>query len=166
MRIRPALEADVPRIAEVWEAAWHDGHRGLVAPELVVHRSSESFRERSAAMVDRTVVAELDGVVVGFVTLKKDELEQLFVDAAARGTGAAKALLAEGARRLLAAGHEQPWLAVVSGNARARHFYEREGWRDSGPLAYEAPVEGGSVTVDCRRYELQLAGQREHGAKS
>ena len=154
MRIRPAVASDAPRIAEVWEAGWRDGHLGHVPDELVRHRTPESFARRAAAMIDRTFVAEVDGSVVGFVTLKGDELEQLFVDADARGTGVAKALLDEGARRLIEAGHEQPWLAVVAGNARARRFYEREGWRDAGPLAYEAPVDGGSVTVDGRRYEL------------
>jgi GNAT superfamily N-acetyltransferase len=152
--IRPALSADAPRIAEVWEAAWRDGHIGHVPDALLVHRHSDSFRTRTAAMIDRTHVAEVDGEIVGFVTRKGDELEQLFVDASARGTGVARELLDEGARRLLAEGHAQPWLAVVSGNARARHFYEREGWRDAGHLAYAAPVEGGSVTVSCRRYEL------------
>lgn len=152
--IRPAVPDDVPRIADVWESAWRDGHVGHIPDELLVHRQSDSFRTRAAQMVGRTHVAEVDGVIVGFVTLKGDELEQLFVDAAARGTGVARDLLADGARRLVAQGHARPWLAVVVGNARARHFYEREGWRDAGPLAYEAPIEGGTVVVPCRRYEL------------
>lgn len=152
--IRDAVPADAPRVAEVWEHAWRDGHLGHIPDELLVHRQADSFRTRSAAMIDRTRVAEREGVVVGFVTLKGDELEQLFVDAPARGTGVAAALLSDGARRLLEAGHAQPWLAVVTGNARARHFYEREGWRDAGHLDYQAPVAGGTVTVSCRRYEL------------
>ena len=156
--IRPATPADTARIAEVWEAAWRDGHVGHIPDELLVHRRSESLISRSAAMIDRTWVGVVAGTIVGFVTLKVDEIEQLMVDAAARGTGVAPALLSDGARRLLAAGHEQPWLAVVTGNARARHFYEREGWRDAGHLDYQAPVEGGTVTVSCRRYELILAG--------
>lgn len=155
-RIRRALLEDVLRIAEVWESAWRDGHIGHIPDELLVHRQSDSFRTRAAEMVARTHVAEVGGVIVGFVTLKGDELEQLFVDASARGTGVARDLLADGARRLLEQGHAQPWLAVVTGNARARHFYEREGWRDAGPLAYEAPVEGGTVVVSCHRYELIL----------
>lgn len=152
--IRSAEPYDALRIAEVWEAAWLDGHLGHVPDELVAHRGSDSFRTRTADMIERTVVAEVDGVVIGFVTLKGGELEQLFVDAAARGTGVARELLAEGARRLLADGHAHPWLAVATGNARARHFYEREGWRDAGLIAYAAPVDGGAVTVSCHRYEL------------
>ena len=119
-----------------------------------MYRGSESFRTRTAAMLDGTFVAEVDGVIVGFVALKHAEIDQLMVDASARGTGVAVALLSFGARRLIESGHEQPWLAVVTGNARARHFYEREGWRDAGHLDYEAPIDGGTVTVSCRRYEL------------
>ena len=41
----------------------------------------------------------------------------------------------------------------------ALHFYEREGWRDAGHLDYQAPIDGGTVTVSCRRYELiRVAG--------
>ena len=154
MQIRPATDADAPRIAQVWESAWRDGHVGHIPDELLVHRRSDSFESRTATMIDRTHVAVVDGAIVGFVTVNGDEIDQLMVDSAARGTGVAATLLADGARRLLEAGYPRPWLAVVTGNARARHFYEREGWRDAGHLDYEAPIEGGTVTVSCRRYEL------------
>ena len=158
--IRGATEADAPRIAEVWEAAWRDGHVGHIPDELLVHRRPESFTARTAKMIGGTRVAEVDGVVVGFVAVKADEIDQLMVDASARGTGVASALLADGAARILRSGHAQPWLAVVTGNARARHFYEREGWLDAGHLDYEAPIAKGTVTVSCRRYELAVV--RDH----
>ena len=151
--LRDATAGDAARVAQVWESAWRDGHVGHIPDELLVHRTTRSFVDRTPAMLDRTVVAELGGQVVGFVTLSGDELEQLFVDASARGTGVASLLLAEGARRLRAAG-ATPWLAVVTGNARARRFYEREGWRDAGPFSYEAPIDGGTTPVECHRYEL------------
>lgn len=156
MPLRPATDADIARIAELWEAAWRDGHVGAIPDELLVHRRSDSFRSRTPELIAGTVVAEADGEIVGFATVKVDEVDQLMVDASARGTGIASVLLADGARRILEAGHPQPWLAVVTGNARARHFYEREGWRDAGHLDYEAPIAGGTVTVSCRRYELEL----------
>src|SRR5690606_3607709 len=42
MRIRPAVATDAPRVAEVWEAAWRDGHLGHVPEALVRHRTPES----------------------------------------------------------------------------------------------------------------------------
>ena len=54
-------------------------------------------------------------------------------------------------------GHDVAWLAVVAGNARARSFYERMGWRDEGGFDYEAAVEDGTtVSVPCRRYVKPL----------
>jgi hypothetical protein len=44
------------------------------------------------------------------------------------------------------------WLAVVTGNARARRFYERSGWADDGELDYVAD----GVAVPCRRYVKRL----------
>ena len=60
--------------------------------------------------------------------------------------------MAEGERQVGAAGHAQPWLAVVEGNTRARRFYERSGWRDAGPLPYEVTVGEEMFVSPCRRY--------------
>ena len=97
-----------------------------------------------------------DGALEGFVMVVDDEVEQVFVARSARGSGLADQLLAEAERRVAAAGHAEAWLAVVAGNARARRFYERQGWRDEGDLPYEVTA-GGEVHVSpCRRYVTTL----------
>ena len=65
-----------------------------------------------------------------------DEVEQVYVDRAFRGSGVAALLLDEAERQVAAAGHDVAWLAVVVGNARAQAFYARRGWTDEGDLAY------------------------------
>jgi GNAT superfamily N-acetyltransferase len=150
--IRPAVDTDVPVIAEIWESAWRDAHLGNVPDSLVEVRTAESFRERAEALVAETSVAVVAGAVAGFVTLDADELEQLFVDRAHRGTGVADALIAEAERRLREAGHRHVWLAVVAGNARARRFYERSGWTDEGPFEYLAYGWDGPIAVAAHRY--------------
>ena len=98
-------------------------------------------------------MAVVDGEIAGFIMVAGDEAEQVYVSAAHRGKGVADALLAEAERQVSANGHDVAWLAVVSGNARARAFYERMGWRDEGGFDYEAAVEDGTtVSVPCRRY--------------
>lgn len=154
--IRPAGPADAAAIARVWHAAWGDGHTGHVPDALLAHRTPAHFATRAVDRVDRSWVGVADGEVVGFVTVEGDELEQLFVLAAARGTGLAADLLRTGQEAIRAAGHEVAWLAVVAGNARARAFYARQGWVDTGPLAYEAGTDEGTVVVPCRRYEVRL----------
>ena len=88
------------------------------------------------------------------------ELEQLYVDQAARGDGVAAALI-EHAERRIAERFDLAWLAVVAGNARALRFYERSGWVDAGAIDYDAPIEGGAIRVACRRYEKRVQPRRD-----
>ncbi len=154
--LRPAAAGDAGRIAAVWFRAWRDGHLGLVPEELVRVRTEASFLPRAAERVGATTVALVDGEVAGFVTVADDEVEQVFVSREHRGSGLAGRLLAAAEERVRAGGHERAWLAVVPGNARARAFYEREGWRDEGPLDYTAETPDGPIAVPCRRYVKPL----------
>jgi len=67
-------------------------------------------------------------------------------------------LLAEAERLVALNGHERPWLAVVEGNARARRFYERNGWTDEGPFDYPVQSADGPIPVPCRRYVKRTRG--------
>jgi hypothetical protein len=49
------------------------------------------------------------------------------------------------------------WLAVATGNARARRFYERQGWVDEGRFDYPAQSDAGPIPVDCHRYAIAVA---------
>jgi GNAT superfamily N-acetyltransferase len=155
--VRAAAPEDAPAVAEIWREGWRDGHLGLVPDALVAVRTDESFRTRAAERVADTTVAVVGGEVAGFLMIDGDEAEQVYVSARHRGTGIADALLAEAERQIREAGHAVAWLAVVEGNARARSFYERMGWRDEGAFDYSARVEDGStVAVPCRRYVKDL----------
>jgi len=153
--LRPATDADSEAVAVLWHAGWRDGHLGHVPEALLAHRDEDSFRERVPARLPHTTVAEVDGRVVGFVTVLGDELEQVYVAADARGTGVAGRLMEHG-EHVVAAEHEVAWLAVASGNARARRFYERTGWHDTGEIDYEAETADGTFLVACRRYEKDV----------
>jgi hypothetical protein len=65
-------------------------------------------------------------------------------------------LLRKGEAEIRGAGHGRAWLAVVPGNQRARSFYSRLGWRDSGPMPYLAETEAGPLEVPTLRYEIDL----------
>jgi thiosulfate/3-mercaptopyruvate sulfurtransferase len=139
-------------VGRIWYAGWQDGHLGNVPDELVAVRTRESLDARAARRVGDTWVAEVDGEVVGFVMVDGDEVDQVYVDRDHRGSGLAETLLAAAERHVLRNGHTRAWLAVVPGNARARRFYERRGWRDEGGYDHPAPVDGGHVIVPARRY--------------
>jgi GNAT superfamily N-acetyltransferase len=149
---RCAAEGDIGPIAQLWFDGWGDGHFGNVPDELLPLRTRESFDPRVAASIDNTLVAEVDGGVAGFVMVVGDEVEQVYVAAKHRGTGVAAALLGEAERLVRDGGHARAWLAVVPGNARARRFYERSGWRDEGLFDYPASADRGTLAVPCHRY--------------
>src|SRR6266496_583754 len=175
MDVRPARPEDAAAVADIWFHGWRDGHLGNVSEELVAIRTDESFGRRAAERTGDTTLATVDDEVAGFVMVVDDEVEQVYVSSRHRGTGVAGTLLAE-AERLVAlndrepcplvavqrdetfrfgeqrAGHERAWLAVVEGNARARRFYERNGWTDEGPFDYPAQSADGPIPVPCRRY--------------
>ena len=155
--IRPAQAEDMAAVADIWHRAWHVGHAGHVPDGLTAARTLEAFHTRTPARVADTMVAEVDGVLVGFTMVAGDEVEQVFVDPRSHGTGVAAPLLAAAEQQVAAAGHDVAWLAVVVGNARARAFYEKRGWHDAGDLPYEVSAGGTTYVSPCRRYEKAVS---------
>ena len=82
-----------------------------------------------------------------------DEVEQVFVGRAARGTGLAAQLLVEAERQVAASGHHLAWLAVVEGNARAQSFYRRRGFADGDAARSgdSSRSHGGAASTHHRR---------------
>jgi GNAT superfamily N-acetyltransferase len=156
MQLRDARAGDEAAIADIWYRGWRDGHLGYVPDELSAHRHPVDFAERVPARLAQTTVATVASRVVGFVTVHEDEIEQMYVDESARGTGVADALLRHG-EHVIADQFDVAWLAVVAGNTRARRFYGRNGWRDASAIDYAAEVAGDTVPVPCRRYEKAVA---------
>lgn len=154
--LRKARPKDADEVARIWHLGWQDGHLGFVPQKLLEARTAQSFRTRAAHRIGDTTVATVGGSVAGFVMVVDDEVEQVYVSANYRGTGVAAELLAEAERQVRSTGHNKAWLAVVAGNARARAFYERAGWRDEGPFEYSAASEDGAITVPAHRYIKDL----------
>jgi ribosomal protein S18 acetylase RimI-like enzyme len=143
LALRPARPEDAPALAEVHVASWRDAYAGLVPPEALASFTVERRTERWAAMLAEPdgrvcVLAELDGRVAGFhVCSRPDpagvaELSGLYVHPRALSRGVGSALLADCLARLRRAGARTIELWVLEGNARARAFYERHGFVDTG----------------------------------
>ena len=92
--IRPAADADMAAVADLWHEGWHDGHAGHVPDGLTAARTLTAFHERTPPRVADTAVAVSDdGSLLGFVMVVDDEVEQVFVARSARGSGVAEDLL-------------------------------------------------------------------------
>lgn len=143
-------------MAAIWYAGWQDGHLGHVPEELVAIRTKETFWTRAAQRVADTTVLVVGDEIAGFVMVVGAEVEQVYVASSHRGSGIARTLLTEAERQVKAGGHHEAWLAVATGNARARRFYERSGWTDGGAFDYPASVERGTLPIPCHRYLKQV----------
>ncbi|MEL7974380.1 GNAT family N-acetyltransferase [Isoptericola sp. F-RaC21] len=152
VELRPATRDDAAAVARIWREGWADAHLGHVPDALAAARTPGSFAERARERVADTTVAARRGVVVGFVMVAGDEVDQLYVDRTARGGDVGGALLRHAEASIRAVGHERAWLAVATGNAAGRLFYARQGWVDEGRFAHRAPVPDGDVEVDCHRF--------------
>ncbi|WP_225770828.1 GNAT family N-acetyltransferase [Inquilinus sp. Marseille-Q2685] len=131
IRIRPARPQDRDALGALKlraSLAWGDHVEAL--------RALPEARQVPAEHLPAAVVAERDGAIAGFATVLpcgdgEAELEDLFVDPAAWGRGIGRRLLAEAETRAIALGARS--LHVVAGG-RARAFYERYGFRVTGPV--------------------------------
>ncbi|NEA37338.1 GNAT family N-acetyltransferase [Streptomyces sp. SID13031] len=154
--LRAAVEADADAIASIWYSGWGDGHIGNVPDELVAVRTKESFWERVPGRISDTTIALAGDEVAGFVMVVGDEVEQVYVSVEHRGSGIAGTLIAEAEHQVKANGHDEAWLAVATGNARARRFYERSGWADGGAFDYPAGTDDRPIPVPCHRYVKKI----------
>ncbi|HEY4144351.1 GNAT family N-acetyltransferase [Pinirhizobacter sp.] len=153
--IRPAQPGHLDVVADIWHQGWMEVHHGHVPDVLLAHRQPTDIRVRAAEQINNTYVAQLGTETVGFIVVHDDEVEHLYVAPGARKMGIADLLLAHG-ESLISAHSTVAWLAVVPGNARARHFYERSGWSNIGEFIQAARIAGGTIAVPALRYEKPL----------
>ena len=158
--LRPYRSDDRAAVVRLWNDAWHDGHGPVLPAAVIAERSRESFDLRLGPLEAGTLVAELDGNVVGFAAIEGGEIDQLYVAAEARGTGLAAALLTAAEAELVRRGIRDAAIQCSAGNDRAHRFYARAGWRDSG--VRQAPIwtpDGRHETHPTHIFVKQLSSQ-------
>jgi putative acetyltransferase len=126
--LRPYMPADEDAAIELWRRTW--AHH---FPHIDFNARVAWWRERwrqELIPVAHVVVAEMDGVLAGFVTVdpKTMYLDQIVVAPEFWSTDVARALVAE-AKCLSPRGLD---LLVNKDNARAIRFYEKHGFVYSG----------------------------------
>ncbi len=123
IELRPATAADYDAIAAIWHAsASLPGVGPAQLPSLGVLRSRVDLEIAEGWQV---TVAEIDGEIIGFLSIKPEAaiLDQLFMHPEARGMGLG-VLLLDAAKAQLPDGFT---LFTRPGNTPARKFYEKHG---------------------------------------
>jgi len=156
MDVRAAEEREIDHLAKLWYEGWQDAHAQILPIEMRRLRTLESFRQRLKAALSNTRVVGPRGAPDGFCIIKDDELYQIYISAPARGSGAARTLMADAESNLAKAGVETAWLACAIGNDRAARFYEKSGWHRTGVVSYQAETSAGTFPLKVWRYEKRL----------
>ena len=144
--LRPATADDAASVAQIWREGWSDGHRGHVPDALVAVRTPESFDSDTA--VASSTARSPDSRWSSATSWNSSMFPGRI------GAGSRRPLLADGRRAMGAAGHPRAWLAVATGNTRARRFDEKSGWVDEDRLSTQRRVN--PATSRCRRIALPL----------
>lgn len=156
-----ARASDAAVVASVYLASWRAAYQGLLTEdELDTHAKMRACYDWDAAIArtDRIVAVADDEGIVGVVECEHDPLptgqpwlNMLYVVPSAWGTGVATALHDDALAAVDRTRHRTVWLRVVEAQARARRFYERQGWH----LDYEiSPATNGLFPLLHYRHDL------------
>jgi GNAT superfamily N-acetyltransferase len=172
--IRTAGPGEADTIARISVEGWRWGYRGLLPDDMLAGLDEQERAERvRAVMADdgvavATYVAQADdGEVIGFVScgpdrdpdanptlaLRTGEVYAIYVVERVAGAGVGSALLRAAVDDLRARGFARARLWVLDANARARRFYEREGWTADGAAKTD---EYRGATLSEVRYRREL----------
>ena len=133
-----------------------EGYREFAGPDwpgFALEDEVRGFEELVVLEDFWSLMAEQDGELLGQVTIQSSEttrlpvgdpglghLRNLFVRQDQWGTGLARELHDAAVAEARARGYRELRLFAAAGQARARRFYEREGWVAAGPPAYEPQI--------------------------
>jgi ribosomal protein S18 acetylase RimI-like enzyme len=153
-RLRRASPEDAPAVALVAGASFLEAFAGVLAgADILAHLARNSSIECFAAWAHDplsvvTLAEHPDGAApVGYTVLTAPdlpiaaapgdiELRRIYTLQLAHGIGLGPALMARAVADAGAAGHRRLLLGVYAGNARARAFYERQGFAVAGTRQY------------------------------
>jgi GNAT superfamily N-acetyltransferase len=162
--LRPAGPRDAAQVAAVLREGF-DGYRSFAPPGWEPPDPYMEL-ERARAYLGRAevwcLIAEHGGEPAGHVSIMPARLHhrasgeaglahlwQLFVRPPLWGSGLATALHAEAVREAGSRGYTAMRLFTPAAQARARRFYEREGWAATGEAS--DPLDFGMPLVEYRR---------------
>ena len=155
--IRKAAYDDVEDVQQVYAKSWAEAYTGVIEEEALRQATSEPAQfypeKKIRAQLENEdslyLVAETSNGIIGmsyfawgekrthpFVDSGSAQLRAIYVDPAHWGEGAGRALLEAGLDRLPATPDEVV-IECITGNERARAFYESQGFEQYGDRSIE-----------------------------
>jgi GNAT superfamily N-acetyltransferase len=166
--LRDATARDLDAVAALFLRCWR-GYRGVLPERLVAVFDEESAVElwrgplESPRPGTRGIVAVDGERVVGVIRIGRDPDEptrghvfSLYVDPDWQGSGVGRLLLAAAHEWFAGEGLADATLWVFEANARARAFYERNGWQPDGGTRVEPAL--GEPEIRLRRFAPSIRG--------
>jgi len=155
MVCRDAVAEDAVAIARVWVAAWQAAYAGLMPAKYLAGLDAEAALpafERNLREGPSTLVLEQDSDIFGFSAYgasrdpgaapETGEVIAINLHPSCWRRGLGRELLQETQQRLCGRGFSDATLWVLHGNARARQFYEAQGWRLDGVEKHDDTLTG------------------------
>ena len=153
--VRRARPADCEAIARVHVASWGAAYDGIIRAETIAHfdyMSRVALWRRALRSGAAIWVAVEDGLVIGFVEVRGDEVTVLYLHPGWWRLGLGGSLLRRSLQEIAASGYREAHLWVLAGNANARAFYSRLG----GTAGDSRPVKVGRERLVELRYAWRL----------
>ena len=158
---RLAQLIDAEAIAKLHTQSWRQTYRGILRDEYLDSTIGEEryavWQKRFADPVanQRSLVAESDGQLLGFICLFLDEdpqlgtlIDNLHVASASKGQGIGAGLMREATRLFVPQARLAGfYLDVYQANRSAIHFYERMGGMNVGCEEHDNPGGGRAMTL-------------------
>jgi diamine N-acetyltransferase len=155
--IRRALATDAVPLRQLACTTFSDTFSGTCTPADMEWFLAEVFNlpqltDELSNSNDWYYVAEIDGSMVGYMRLMEDyshfeeikkwkalELKRIYVDRAYHGKGVGNMLLSYAEQLAIANSYQVLWLGVWEHNYKAKSFYAKMGFADSG-FTHDFPI--------------------------
>ena len=153
--VRRARPADSESIARVHVASWEAAYDGIIRAETIAqfdYSARVALWRRALRSGAAIWVAAEDGLVIGFVEVRGDEVTVLYLHPGWWRLGLGRSLLRRSLQEIAAAGYREAHLWVLACNANARAFYSKLG----GTAGDSRPVKVGRERLVELRYAWRL----------
>ncbi len=172
LTIRKLLPSDNPlTVGSIFVEGWRYAYKGIVSDEYLSGLSAEQWAKKLEMPGRHTIVAELDGELIGTVGygnardadyVNEGEIYAIYLLPKYIRYGYGTALLKAVCSELRPLGYSELYLWVLKENSQAIGFYEKMGFTFTGETK-DADI-GGTVFTELR-YSLLLFPQRRRGAE-